>query len=110
MDIVYVPIGAWKHWDANLAEATWLVNTREYDNHPSPAETKLLHSINRDKVPGSACREVAGEGTVGCLYLGKKQTHFWDCLLPKTCVHLVGDVKEWGYLVCASRRFNVGRN
>lgn len=40
--------GAWKHRDANLSEATWLVNAA---NHPGPALTKPLHTVGGDKVP-----------------------------------------------------------
>ena len=43
--------GAWKHWDTNLAEATWLINTRGSANRPGPAQTKPLHTVGGDKVP-----------------------------------------------------------
>lgn len=42
--------GAWKNWDANLAEATWLVNSRGSDNHTGPAEIKPLYTVGGDKV------------------------------------------------------------
>ena len=43
--------GTWKHWDTNLAEATWLVNSRGSANRPGPAQTKPLHTVGGDKVP-----------------------------------------------------------
>ena len=43
--------GAWKHWDINLAEATWLVNTRGSANWPGPVQTKPLPTAEGDKVP-----------------------------------------------------------
>lgn len=42
---------AWKHWEANVAEATWLVNTRRSANRAGPAQTKPLHTVGGDKVP-----------------------------------------------------------
>lgn len=36
--------GAWKHQDANLSEATRLVNTA---NHAGPAQPKPLHTVGR---------------------------------------------------------------
>lgn len=42
--------GAWKHWAANLAEATWLVNTRGCGNCPGPAQTKPLHTVGGEKI------------------------------------------------------------
>lgn len=43
--------GACKHWDTNLAEATWLLNTRGSANHSGPAQTNPLHIVGEDKVP-----------------------------------------------------------
>lgn len=35
----------------NLAEATWLVNTRGSAVHPGSAQTKPLHTVGGHKVP-----------------------------------------------------------
>ena len=56
----------------NLGEASWLVNTKRFDSHSGPAETKPLHNMGGDKVP---IVNVAGEGSVDYSYLAKKQTH-----------------------------------
>lgn len=69
--------GAWKHRDMNLGEVPWLVNTRRFDSHSGPAETKPLNSTGGDKV---SIVHVAVEGSMDYSYLGKRQTHFYVCL------------------------------
>lgn len=54
--------GAWKHYDANLAEGTCLVNTRGSGKYPGPAQTKPIHSVGGDKVPvREMSRKVVGD-------------------------------------------------
>lgn len=43
--------GTWKHWDANSAEVTWLVNARGYANCTNPAQTKPTDTVGGYKVP-----------------------------------------------------------
>ena len=40
-----------KHWEKHLAEATWLVNTRQSISCDGPAQSKSLHNVKKDKVP-----------------------------------------------------------
>jgi len=40
-----------KHWDAHLAKATWLVNTKGSTNRAGPAQSRLLYTVEGDKVP-----------------------------------------------------------
>ena len=42
--------GTFKHWDTHLAKATWLVNTRGSVNRAGPAQSKLLRTVEGDKV------------------------------------------------------------
>lgn len=42
---------AWKQCNANLAEATWILNTRGTPNHPAPPKTSPLQIFGGDKVP-----------------------------------------------------------
>jgi len=42
--------GTFKSWDTHLAKANWLVNTRGSTNWPGPAQSKLPHPIEGDKV------------------------------------------------------------
>jgi len=42
--------GTFKHWDTHLTKATWLVNTRGSSNQIGPAQSKLLHTVEGDKV------------------------------------------------------------
>ena len=42
--------GTFKLWDTHLAKATWLVNTRRSANQAGPAQSKLLHTVEGDKV------------------------------------------------------------
>jgi len=44
-------IGTFKHQSTHLAKATWLVNTRGSTNRAGPAQSKLLHTVEGDKVP-----------------------------------------------------------
>lgn len=41
----------WKHWDVNLAEASWMINIRRSANQPGPAQTKPLHLYSPIHMP-----------------------------------------------------------
>lgn len=43
--------GTFKHWDTHLAKATWLVNTRVPVSWAGQAQSKLLHTVEGNKVP-----------------------------------------------------------
>ncbi|KAK4820268.1 hypothetical protein QYF61_022838 [Mycteria americana] len=53
--------GTFKHWDTHLAKATWLVNTRGSANRAGPAQSKLLHTVEGDKVPLVHIKNMLGE-------------------------------------------------
>lgn len=46
-------LGNWasKHWDTNLTEAAWLVNTRGSAKGPDPRQTKPQHTVGEAMVP-----------------------------------------------------------
>ncbi|RMB92599.1 hypothetical protein DUI87_30908 [Hirundo rustica rustica] len=43
--------GTFKNWEANLAKASWMVNTRGSINRAGPAQSEHLHTVDGDKVP-----------------------------------------------------------
>jgi len=43
--------GTFKNWDTHLSKATWLVNTRGSTKQAGPAQSKLPHPVEGDKVP-----------------------------------------------------------
>lgn len=45
----------------------------------------------------------------GFLLPWEKANPFEGLLCPRTRMHLVGCVEEWGYLLCDSRKFNLGK-
>ncbi|KAK4807122.1 hypothetical protein QYF61_018463 [Mycteria americana] len=53
--------GMFKHWDTHLAKATWLVNTRGSVNQPGSAQSKLLRTVEGDKVPVVHIKNVLGK-------------------------------------------------
>ncbi|KAK4806782.1 hypothetical protein QYF61_005578 [Mycteria americana] len=53
--------GTFKHWDTHLAKATWLVNTRGSVNRPGPAQSKLLRTVEGDKVPVVHIKNMLGK-------------------------------------------------
>ncbi|KAK4807118.1 hypothetical protein QYF61_018459 [Mycteria americana] len=53
--------GTFKHWDTHLAKATWLVNTRGSVNRAGPAQSKLLRTVEGDKVPVVHIKNVLGK-------------------------------------------------
>ncbi|KAK4807213.1 hypothetical protein QYF61_024333 [Mycteria americana] len=53
--------GTFKHWDTHLAKATWLVNTRGSVNRAGPAQSKLLRTVEGDKVPVVHIRNMLGK-------------------------------------------------
>ncbi|XP_074710644.1 uncharacterized protein LOC141937115 isoform X2 [Strix uralensis] len=53
--------GTFKHWDTHLTEATWLVNTRGSANRAGPAQSKLPHAVDGDKVPVMRMRDLLGK-------------------------------------------------
>ncbi|KAK4810688.1 LOW QUALITY PROTEIN: hypothetical protein QYF61_007488 [Mycteria americana] len=53
--------GTFKHWDTHLAKPTWLVNTRGPANRPGPAQSKLLRTVEGDKVPVVHIKNMLGK-------------------------------------------------
>ncbi|GAB0188949.1 hypothetical protein GRJ2_001360200 [Grus japonensis] len=53
--------GTLKHWDTHLAKATWLVNTRGSANRAGPAQSKLPHPVEGDKVPVVRMKNMLGK-------------------------------------------------
>ncbi|KAK4832710.1 hypothetical protein QYF61_025171 [Mycteria americana] len=53
--------GMFKHWDTHLAKATWLVNTRGSANRAGPAQSKLLRTVEGDKVPVVHIKNMLGK-------------------------------------------------
>ncbi|KAK4819555.1 hypothetical protein QYF61_007066 [Mycteria americana] len=53
--------GTFKHWDTHLAKATWLVNTRGSVNRAGPAQSKLLRTVEGDKVPVVHIKNMLGK-------------------------------------------------
>ncbi|KAK4807039.1 LOW QUALITY PROTEIN: hypothetical protein QYF61_018380 [Mycteria americana] len=83
--------GAWKHWDINLAEATWLVNTRGSDNRPGPAQTKPLYTVGGDKVPVVHIGKWLGKTSMNQLVDGSHGVSVSPILPP---VHLPGSSRH----------------
>ncbi|KAK4805326.1 hypothetical protein QYF61_018189 [Mycteria americana] len=52
--------GTFKHWDTHLAKATWLVNTRGSANRAGPAQSKLLCTVEGDKIPEDGSSFMSG--------------------------------------------------
>lgn len=67
-----ISAGTWKHWDSNLAEATWLVNTSGSANWPVPSQAKALHTVGGSKVTLVDVRELPGKDSEGCSSLGNR--------------------------------------
>ncbi|PKU28243.1 hypothetical protein llap_21453 [Limosa lapponica baueri] len=55
--------GTFKYWDTHLAKATWLrlVNTRGSTNQAGPAQSKLPHTIEGDRVPVVHMKNMLGK-------------------------------------------------
>ncbi|KAM9591484.1 uncharacterized protein ACIBXB_006281 [Morphnus guianensis] len=53
--------GTFKHWDTHLTKATWLVNTRGSANRAGPAQPRLPHTVEGDKVPVVRMRSMLGK-------------------------------------------------
>ena len=53
--------GTFKHWDAHLAKAPWLVNTRGPANRGGPAQSELLHTVQGDKFPVAHIKNTLGK-------------------------------------------------
>ncbi|GAB0189131.1 hypothetical protein GRJ2_001378400 [Grus japonensis] len=53
--------GTLKHWDTHLAKATWLVNSRGSTNRAGPAQYKLPHTVEGDKVPVVCMKNMLGK-------------------------------------------------
>ena len=53
--------GTFKHGDTHLAKATWLVNTRGSANRADPAQSKLPHAVEGDKVPVVHMKNMLGK-------------------------------------------------
>ncbi|KAK4807126.1 hypothetical protein QYF61_018467 [Mycteria americana] len=53
--------GTFKHWDTHLAKATWLVNTRGSVHRVGPAQSKLLCTVEGDKVPEVHIKNMLGK-------------------------------------------------
>ncbi|KAK4819214.1 hypothetical protein QYF61_027044 [Mycteria americana] len=63
--------GTSKHWDTHLAKATWLVSTRGSANRAGPAQSKLLHTVEGDKVPVVHIKSMLGKTVWVIPALGK---------------------------------------
>lgn len=107
LKIVYIVVGdgTFKCCNTNPAEITWLINIRGSANQPGFAQTELLRIVEGHKVP-IVCISDSLRKCV--LFLGKRQTHSWDCFCSRTWLHLVHNAKTWGNPMCTSRRFNLG--
>jgi len=53
--------GTFKNWDIHLAKAIWLINTRGSTNRAGPAQSKLPHPVEGDKVPVVHMRNMLGK-------------------------------------------------
>ena len=53
--------GTFKHWDAHLAKATWLFNTRVSVNRAGPAQSEPLCTVEGDKVPVVHVKNMLGK-------------------------------------------------
>ena len=101
--------GKFKLWDVCLTKAAWLVNARESANQDGPAQSKLLCTVEGDKVPVGHITNTLGK-TVCIIpslakanpFVGLHQVH------SRTWVHLVGDAGGWGSLMRTSRGFDFG--
>jgi len=74
--------GTFKHWDVHLAKATWLVNTRGSTNQAGPAQSKLPHPVEGDKVPIMHMKNMLGK-TVGVSPASGKRKPSVELLLLK---------------------------
>lgn len=99
--------GTFKDCDTHLAKAAWLVNNRGSANWTGPAQSKLLCTVEGDKVPVVHIKIMLGK-SLGYYCLRQRQTHPWDCFSSRTRVHLVGNEGGWRSPVCASKRFDSG--
>ena len=89
-----------KHWEKHLAEAIWLVNTRD-----GPASS--LHTVKGDKVPVVHVKNMLGKA-VWVFPTSGKDKPLCRTFCPGTWVHLVGDAEKWGCSMCTTREFDVG--
>ncbi|KAK4830512.1 hypothetical protein QYF61_011454 [Mycteria americana] len=90
--------GTFKHWDTHLAKATWFVNTRGSVSRAGPAQSKLLCTVEGDKVTLVHMKNMLGNTVWVTPALGKgKSIHgiafaqgpectWWQ---PKTYKHAV---------------------
>lgn len=70
--------GTFKHGDLHLAKASWLVNTRGSTSQAGSAQSKLLCTVEGDKVPVVCMRNVLGNTVwTGPAFL-QRQIHPWD--------------------------------
>ncbi|GAB0209120.1 hypothetical protein GRJ2_003377700 [Grus japonensis] len=53
--------GTLRHWDTHLAKATWLVNMRGSTSQAGPAQSKLPHTVEGDKVPIVRVKNMLGK-------------------------------------------------
>ncbi|XP_064901556.1 uncharacterized protein LOC135577261 [Columba livia] len=68
--------GTFKNWEKNLAQATWLVNTRGSIKQAGPAQSELLQTVEGDKVPVVHGRNMLEKAVWVIPALGKgKHTH-----------------------------------
>lgn len=63
--------GTFRNLDSHLAKATWLVNARGSTNRAGPAHSKLLCTVEGDKVPVVCIKNVLGKTVWVTPALGK---------------------------------------